>query len=299
MREPFLQTLRRRRLLGDGAMGTRLLEAGLEIGKCGDEWNLTHPDRVKAVHAGYVAASSDLVLTNTFQASGLALARHGLSGKAYDINVAAARLARDCIGASGYVIGDVGPFGGFLEPLGSTSRRQLEEGFAIQAQGLVDGGVDAIIIETMTALEEVRIAVDTVRKFAPRLPVIASITFDRVADGGFRTMTGVTVDDAVRFMHDQGVDVLGCNCGTGLHIGDYVQLVSLYRKRTDRPIMVQPNAGQPRLEPGGRIVYDETPEGMAAAVPRLLAEGATIIGGCCGTTAEHIRLFRQRMGGAT
>ncbi len=294
MRKPFLEAVGERVLLGDGAMGTQLLAAGLSTGKSGDEWNLTAPDKVAAIQSAYVAAAAEVLLTNTFQASALALARHGLAEQAYDINLRAARIARDCVGAQGYVLGDIGPFGGFLAPLGNTSREQLEDAFAEQAAGLLDGGVDGIIIETMTALEEVEAAVFAVRQVRDHVPLAASITFDRLVDGGFRTMTGVTVADAVEFMTRLSVDVVGCNCGTGLHIGDYVHLVAEFRALTDRPIMVQPNAGQPRLD-RGRIVYDETPEKMAAGVPGLIAAGASIVGGCCGTTPEHIRLFRREI----
>ncbi len=294
MRESFVQAVHSGVLLGDGAMGTQLIEAGLDPGQSGDEWNLTQPDRVRAIHAAYVAASSDVLITNSFQASSLALARYGLAEKSYDLNIHAARIARDCIGQSGYVLGDIGPFGGFLEPLGTTSRSDLEASFAIQVNGLLDGGVDGIIIETMTSLEELETAVMAVRRCRTGVPIIGSVTFDRVADGNFRTMTGVSVEDTVSFLMQLGVDVLGCNCGTGIHIDDYVQLVATYRKLSDLPLMVQPNAGQPRLD-RGRIVYDETPERMADAVPMLIEAGVSVVGGCCGTTPEHITLFRRRM----
>jgi len=292
MREPFLEAVAHRVFLGDGAMGTQLIEAGLPAGGCGDEWNISKPDLVRNIQSAYVAAGCDVLLTNTFGASPLALARHGLTDKAYEINLAAARIARDCIGPAGYVLGDIGPFGGFLAPLGNTSRRELEEACAVQATALLDGGVDGVIIETITALEELAAVVHAVRRCRPHTPLIGSLTFDRPADGGFRTMTGVDVTDAVDFLLQLNVDVLGCNCGTGLHVGDYVQLVEQYRRLTDRPIMVQPNAGQPRLD-RGRIVYDETPQMMVEAVPALIAAGASIIGGCCGTTPQHIQLFRR------
>lgn len=297
MRVPFLEAVKQRLLLGDGAMGTQLIEAGLPVGGCGAEWNLTQSQKVRAIQTEYVAAGCDLLLTNTFGGSPLALTRHGLGDKAYSINLAAARIARDCIGENGYVLGDVGPFGGFLAPLGNTSRKQLEEAVAIQVAGLLDGGVDAVIIETMTALEELAAVVQTIRKCRLHVPLIGSLTFDRLVDGGYRTMTGVDVEHAVDFMVQLDLDIVGCNCGTGLHIGDYATLVEQYRLRTDRPIIVQPNAGRPRLD-RGHIVYDETAEMMAAAVPALLAAGASIVGGCCGTGPEHIRLFRRRMDAA-
>ena len=294
MRDAFLSVAGKRILVGDGAMGTQLIEAGLAVGSSGDEWNLTHPDRVAAIQQAYVDAGAELLVTNSFGASPLALARHGLAEKAYAINLAAARIARDCIGQNGYVLGDIGPFGGFLEPLGNTTPKALEDAAAIQAAGLIDGGADAIIVETMTALEELGAVCRAVRGLRPSIPLIGSIAFDRVADGGFRTMTGVSVEDAVTFMTAAGADILGCNCGTGIHVGDYVQLVAQFRALTDMPIMVQPNAGQPRLD-RGRISYDESADAMAAAVPALVDAGASIVGGCCGTTPEHIALFRKQV----
>ena len=294
VREPFLNAVQERVVLGDGAMGTQLIDAGLPVGRSGDEWNLSAPAKVQSIHAAYVTAGAELLLTNTFQACPIALVRHGLADRAYEINLNAARIARDCAGPAGYVLGDVGPFGGFLAPLGNTSRSELEDAFAVQVTGLLDGGVDAIIIETMTALEELEVAVGAVRRCRQDVPIIASMTLDRIADGGFRTMTGVSVADAVLFMDHLGVDIFGCNCGTGLHIGDYAQLVGEYRLHTRKPIMVQPNAGQPRLD-HGRIMYDESPDSMAAGVPALVSAGANIVGGCCGTTPAHIALFRERL----
>lgn len=293
-RSPFMNVVGKRPLLADGAMGTQLAEQGVAVGGIGDEFCLSQPEKVAAVHRAYVDASAEILLTNSFQASAPALARHGLSEKTYAINLAAARIARDAIGNAGYVIGDVGPFGGFLEPLGTMKASELEDAFAMQITGLVDGGVDAIIIETMTALEEIEVAYRAARRVRPGTPIIASLTFDRVADGGFRTMTGSGVADVVEFLSQIGTDVLGCNCGTGLTVEDYVTLVGEYRSLSSLPIMVQPNAGQPRLD-RGKIVYDETPEKMAAAVPALLSAGASIVGGCCGTTPAHIRQFRRRL----
>ncbi|MBI3014862.1 MAG: homocysteine S-methyltransferase family protein [Candidatus Tectomicrobia bacterium] len=294
MREPLIEAVKKRILLGDGAMGTQLMESGLQMGASGDQWVLTQPEKVRAIHAAYVEAGSELLLTNTFSASALALARHGLSDRTYELNLKAARLARDCIGPTGYVVGDIGPFGGFLEPLGNTSRGELQEAFALQALGLIDGGVDAIIVETMTALEELGVAIAAIRQVDPTMTIVGSVTYDRVADGGFATMTGVKIRDAVDYMTQLGVQILGCNCGTGIHIGDYEQIVARYRELSDKPIMVQPNAGQPRLD-RGRIVYDETADRMAVGIPPLIQAGASIIGGCCGTTPEHILRFGQRI----
>jgi len=297
MRIPFVETVRHRLLVVDGAMGTQLIEAGLPVGGCAAEWNLIHPEKIRGIHASYIAAGSDLVLTNSFGGNPLTLARHGLADRAYEINLAASRIARDSVGISGYVLGDIGPFGGFLAPLGSTSRRELEDAAMIQVAGLLDGGADAIMIETMTALDELGAVVQAARRCRRHVALVGSFTFDRLIDGGFRTMTGVDVKEAADFMVELNVDVVGCNCGTGLHIADYATLVQELRNHTSLPIMVQPNAGRPRLE-REHIVYDETAEMMAGSVPALLAAGATIIGGCCGTGPEHIRLFRHQVDAA-
>lgn len=294
MRPTFLDAIAQRVLVGDGAMGTQLIAQGLPMGGSAEEWNLSHADRIRGVHQAYVDAGCDLLLTNTFGGNPLALARHGLADRAYEINLTAARMARDCIGARGYVLGDVGPFGGFLQPLGNTTRGELEEAARVQIAALADGGVDALIFETMTALEELAVVIQAARRQARRLPIIGSLTYDRLADGGFRTMTGVTAKDAVEFLVRSGVDAVGCNCGTGIHAGDYVELVIQVRRHCDRPIVVQPNAGQPRLD-RGRIVYDETPATMAAVVPDLVRAGASVVGGCCGTTPEHVRMFRRQI----
>lgn len=293
MRTPLLASLDRV-LLCDGAMGTQLIDAGLVVGQSGDAWNLTQPDKIRAIHDAYVEAGADIILTNSFQSCPLALERHDLADRAYELNLASARIARDCVGQAGYVLGDIGPFGGFLAPLGSTSRADLEDAFAVQAIGLLDGGVDGIIIETMTALDEIEVAIAAVRRVRADVVIAGSVTFDRIADGGFRTMTGASPQQAVAFLTELDVAIVGCNCGTGLHVVDYVQLVAELRDLTDRPIMVQPNAGQPRLD-RGRIVYDETPEMMADSIPAMVQAGASIIGGCCGTGPAHIRLFRDRL----
>lgn len=294
MRPMFLDAIAQRVLVGDGAMGTQLIAQGLVMGSSAEEWNLSQPDRIRGIHQAYVDAGCDLLLTNTFGGNPLALARHGLAERAYEINLTAARIARDCIGPRGYVLGDVGPFGGFLQPLGNTTRSELEDAARVQIAALADGGVDAIIFETMTALEELAVVFQAARRQARRLPIIGSFTFDRLADGGFRTMTGVSAKDAVEFLVRSDVDAVGCNCGTGIHAGDYVELVAEVRRHCNRPIVVQPNAGQPRLD-RGRIVYDETPAMMAAVVPDLVRAGASVVGGCCGTTPEHVRMFRKQV----
>jgi 5-methyltetrahydrofolate--homocysteine methyltransferase len=197
------------------------------------------------------------------------------------------------MGEERFVLGDIGPFGGFLEPLGETTREELLDSFMAQVRGLAEGGADAIIIETMTSLEEIECAVEAARK-ACALPVIASLAFDKILGGGYRTMMGVAPVQAARAMEAMGVDVVACNCGTGIGILDHTEIVREFRSVTALPIMSQPNAGQPELL-DDRIIYHETPQKMAANVSALVDAGATVVGGCCGTTPEHIRLFRAEL----
>jgi 5-methyltetrahydrofolate--homocysteine methyltransferase len=292
MRQPFLEAVRNRILLGDGAMGTQLQQAGLEPGGCGEAWNVEQPDRVKAIQARYRDAGSDLILTNTFGGTRMRLALHGFEEKAYDFNKAAALLAREVMGEDRYVIGDIGPFGGFLEPLGDASSEEVVAAFEEQARAFGDAGVDAIIIETMTALEEIECALDAVRNVTT-VPVIVSLAFDKTQAGN-RTMMGVSPEKAAESLTKMGVDVMGCNCGTGLTIAEYAEIAAAFRSVTDKPLIIQPNAGLPELV-DDKVVYHESPGMMAAGIPALVKAGANILGGCCGTSPEHIRLFRAEI----
>lgn len=291
-RPALLQALESRVLLGDGAMGTQLQAAGLESGGCGEAWNLDHPDRVLAIQRRYVEAGADCLLTCTFGASRVMLERHGEGERAAAINEAGARLAREAFdGRPGFVLGDIGPFGGLLEPFGDVPLGRVEQAFAEQARALVAGGADAIIIETQTALEELEIAIAAARAAGAPV-VIGSLAYDKMADEDeVRTMMGVSPEAAAEFMAERGVDVLGLNCGTGVDMAMAADVVARYRRVSGLPAMAQPNAGQPVLE-HFKVVYKETPEQMAAGLPALLAAGVRIVGGCCGSTPDHIRRFR-------
>lgn len=279
-------------LIGDGAMGTQLQLVGLEPGGCGEGWNVDHPERVAGIQQCYVDAGSQCLITNSFGGSRITLRRHKQDGRAYEINRAASRIARDCLGPDGFVLGDIGPFGGFLEPLGEYSRNEVVDVFTEQAQGLLDGGADAIIVETMTALEEIEAAVVAARSVHSDCTLIGSLAYDRTVHDTYRTMMGIGPEESVAKLVEMGIDVLACNCGTGIDITDYVRIVTEYRNCSDLPIMAQPNAGQPALMKG-EVVYKETPEKMASHVQEVIAAGASIVGGCCGTTPEHIKLFTQ------
>ena len=274
----------------DGAMGTQLFARGVEVGACNDNLNVQSADVVCDVHRAYLAAGSDAVLTNTFGANKCTLGRHGLGGEVVAINKAGAQVARRAAGEEKYVIGDIGPSGDFLEPLGTLKAEELEEAFADQARALVAGGADGLIVETMTALDEVRIAIEAARSVAGSLPVFASMSFDNTG-GGFKTMMGVDVESAVAGMISAGADAVGFNCGTAT-LDEYVdlaeKLVSAAKSKSDEVlIFAEPNAGKPELA-DGEAVYKVSPEEFAAAAKRIHAAGINIIGGCCGTTPEHI-----------
>jgi 5-methyltetrahydrofolate--homocysteine methyltransferase len=287
-----LEAIRERTLLGDGAMGTQLMIAGLAQGNCGEEWNLTHPERVLAIQRRYVEAGSDCLLTNTFGGSRIMLNRHGNADKVVEVNQAGVAIARQA--GARFVIGDIGPFGGLMEPYGDFTEQQVREAFNEQAKALVDAGADAIIIETQTSLEELGLGIEAAR-LAGAPCVIGSMAYDVTLDGStFRTMMGVDPEHAAEFMEERGADIAALNCGTGMDMGRALTARQRYRAATGLPVMVQPNAGQPKLI-DMKVVYDETPEQMVAGVVPLLEAGVNILGACCGSTPDHIRAFRVAM----
>lgn len=295
MKKRLQDAIRERALLGDGAMGTQLMLAGLEQGRCGEAWNLSHPERVLAIQRRYVEAGSDCLITNTFGGSRIMLNRHSHADDVVGINAAGVRIAREAFGdRHGYVLGDIGPFGGLMEPYGDFTETQVRDAFGEQAQALVDAGADAIIIETQTSLEELRLGLIAAQE-AGAACVIGSMAYDVTLDGStFRTMMGIDPERAAAFMEEHGADIVALNCGTGMDMERARQAVLRYQKTTGLPIMAQPNAGQPKLL-AMKVVYDETPEQMVRGVPPLLEIGTNIIGGCCGSTPDHIRAFRAVM----
>lgn len=289
------EAVRERPLLGDGAMGTQLMLAGLEQGNCGEAWNLTHPDRVLAIQRRYAQAGSECILTNTFGGSRIMLNRHSQARLVVEINRAGVEIARHAFdGREGWVIGDIGPFGGLLEPYGDFTEAQVREAFREQATALVDSGADAIIIETQTSLEELLLGIQAARDAGART-IIGSMAYDVTLDEStFRTMMGISPERAAVFMEEHGAHIAALNCGTGMDMPRARVAVERYRNVTGLPVMVQPNAGQPKLL-NMQVVYDETPEHMAAGVAPLLRTGANLIGACCGSTPEHIRAFRREI----
>ena len=292
MTQTLLDALKTRVLLGDGAMGTQLMLAGLEQGACGEAWNVTHPDRVLAIQRRYAEAGSDCILTNTFGGSRIMLTRHGHGDEVAPVNRAAVEIAREAFdGRPGFVIGDIGPFGGLMEPYGDFTEAEVRDAFTEQAKALVEAGVDAIIIETQTSLEELGIGIEAAREAGAPV-IIGSLAYDVTLDGStFRTMMGIDPERAAEFMAERGVDIVALNCGTGMDMTRARQAVERYRATTGRPVMAQPNAGQPKLV-DMKVVYDETPEQMVQGVVPLLEAGVSILGACCGSTPDHIRAFR-------
>jgi 5-methyltetrahydrofolate--homocysteine methyltransferase len=276
-------------------MGTQLMLAGLEQGGCGELWNATHPEKVFTIQRRYVEAGADCLITNTFGGSRIMLRRHGADDRVVEINQAAVRVAREALGdRDGYVLGDIGPFGGLMEPYGEVLESAVRDAFREQAEALVRAGVDAIIIETQTSLEELGLAIEAAKSAGARA-IIGSMAYDVTLDGStFRTMMGVDPEEAALFMQDCGADVVALNCGTGMDMDRACQAVERYRRVTELPIMAQPNAGQPRLV-DMQVVYDESPAEMVRGVEPLVKAGANIIGGCCGSTPDHIRAFRHTL----
>jgi len=284
-------------LLLDGAMGTQLMARGVEVGVCNDNLNIDSPEIITGIHTAYMQAGCDATITNTIGANKFSLARHGLADKVAEINEAGARLARQAAGPEKYVLGDIGPSGDFLEPLGMLKPDDLKDAYVRQAEALLAGGVDGFIIETVTAVEEAAVAAEAAKSVDKDVPVLVSMSFDKVGDS-FKTMMGVSVEAAAAKIVPLGVEAFGFNCGTA-SLDDYVELARecVLRVRAisdDVAICTQPNAGKPELIEG-KTVYKVSVHDFAAAVVKIHSAGASIIGGCCGTSPAHIEAVAKMM----
>lgn len=277
-------------LVFDGAMGTLLQSAGLPAGMCPDAWCLANPDAVASAHRQYVEAGAQVVETNTFGATPIRLAHYGLADKVLEINRAAVRVARDAAQGAALVAGSIGPLGILVEPLGGLTFDQAYEQFAAQVKAFAGAKPDFLIIETIADLNEMRAAILACKDHAPGIPIIAQMTVDPRG----RSYTGTTPESAALVMQSMGADAMGLNCSVGPDI--LVEAVARIRDVARIPISVQPNAGLPRLVQG-KTVFPMGPEEFASYGPRLVAAGASIVGGCCGTTPEHIRLLQSAVQG--
>ncbi len=275
-------------VLTDGSWGVYLQSLGLQPGESPDVWNLTHPDRVAKVAQAYVEAGSRIILTNTFGASRIMLARHGYADQAYAINRAGAQISRTAAADKAKVFASIGPSGAMLM-MGDVTEEDLAAAFDEQAKGLAEGGADAIVVETMSDLTEATLAVKAAR--ATGLPVVASMTFD-TGKNKDRTMMGVTPEQAAEELAAAGADAIGANCGQGIE--GYVPICARLHAATSLPIWIKPNAGLPQME-DGHTVYKTTPEEFASYAGELLQAGASFVGGCCGSNPEFIRALARQI----
>lgn len=280
--------LSRAPLVTDGAWGTQLQARGLASGECPDSWNLTHPERVEEVARAYVEAGSQIILTNTFRANRITLCAAGLAAQVSEINRAGAAISRRAAGDRAFVFASIGPSGKILM-MGETSTAELSAAFLEQAAALADGGAHALVVETMSDIEEAKIAVEAALKTG--LPVVASMAFDSGRNKD-RTMMGATPEHAAVELAAAGADVVGANCGSG--IAGYVAICRRLHEATERPIWIKANAGLPEVV-GDRTVYRMGAEEFAGYAPALVAAGASFIGGCCGTGPEFIRNLKERI----
>lgn len=293
--QPLLERLAAgERFVGDGAMGTMLLARGLEPGQPPETITLSRPGVLEEIARLYLDAGADLLETNTFGGSPLKLALHGLEHETETLNRSAVAVVRRVAGDRAYVAGSCGPSGRLLEPYGDTTRDAMYEGFRRQMTALIAAGVDCVCIETMTDLAEATLAIRAAKDVSAAIPVLATMTFDPTPRGYF-TIMGVSVAAAAAGLADAGADVIGSNCGTGIE--HMVAIAREFRRHTPLPLLIQPNAGLPRMV-GDTTVYDETPAFMADRARGLIDAGVAIIGGCCGTTPAHIAALRALVDGA-
>jgi 5-methyltetrahydrofolate--homocysteine methyltransferase len=271
-------------LVGDGAMGTALQELGLTDGGAPELWNVDFPDRVASVLTGYASAGANVLTTNTFGGTRPRLQMHALEDRVHELNKAGAQVARQVADKfeNVFVFGDIGPSGDLMEPMGTLTHESAKELFAEQIKGLVDGGVDAILIETMSDLAEVSAAVAAAHEVAPGMPVVATLSFDT----NLRTMMGVKPAMAITEIGALGVRLVGANCGRGTDEMEIIAKELVEAAPAGVHVFVQSNAGLPQLV-GAEFVYTGTPEEMGVFAAQMKALGINAIGTCCGSTNEH------------
>ncbi|HLW55137.1 MAG TPA: bifunctional homocysteine S-methyltransferase/methylenetetrahydrofolate reductase [Candidatus Angelobacter sp.] len=295
MSKDLLSRLKQGPVLCDGAMGTLIYAKGIFINKCYDELNLSQPDLIRNIHNEYLNAGAEIIETNTFGGNSIRLARHGLDSQVREINLKGARLAREAADAFNLkkaadvlVAGSVGPLGIRIEPLGKTSREEARTAFREQIAALVEGGVDLLMLETFGYLEELHQAILAAREVSPQTPIVAQVTIDEDSN----CLDGASPETFTAKLDEWGPDVIGCNCSVGPVA--MLEAVERIRRNTERPLAAQPNAGIPRSVEG-RNIYLCSPEYMASYARKFVAAGVSLIGGCCGTTPEHVKAMKAAL----
>jgi 5-methyltetrahydrofolate--homocysteine methyltransferase len=274
-------------LISDGAWGTFLHKLGLEVGECPEIWNITHRKEVLSIAQSYIDAGSDMVLTNSFGAHPVRLEHYDLQDRAFELNEAAASISREAAGDDHFVLGSIGPSGAILM-MGEVPEEKVYDGFRIQVEALSKGGADAICVETMSATDEACMAIRAAKEFTD-LEVICTFTYDKTVHGYYRTMMGVSPEEMITEVKKAGADIIGANCGIGFdQMIEVVKAIRAFDQTT--PVLVHANAGIPVIR-DNKTVFPETPEMMRPKIKDMIKAGANIIGGCCGTTPDHIRVL--------
>lgn len=275
-------------LVSDGAWGTFLFKKGLKTGDCPELWNLTNREDVLSIARSYINAGSDIIETNSFGASSFKLRQYNLENKIDEINQIAVEISRQAAGSEKFVMGSIGPTGKFLM-MGDVTQEELYESFKKQAVAFEKGGANAVCIETFYDLDEAEQAIKAVKENT-ELEVFCTFTFDKTNDGPYKSLMGVSPQQMTESLILCGADIIGANCSVGYEV--MITIAKNIREVSNEiPILVQANAGMPKIE-NGNLVYSETPEFIKDFIPRIIDAGANIIGGCCGTTPEHIRVIK-------
>jgi 5-methyltetrahydrofolate--homocysteine methyltransferase len=280
-------------LISDGGWGTYLHSLGLEVGACPEIWNITHRNEVLSIPKSYIEAGADIVLTNTFGAHPIRLKHYGLQDRAFELNEAGASISREAAGEDHFVLGSIGPSGAIIM-MGEVPEEKVYDGFRIQVEALSKGGADAICIETMSEIAEACLAIRAAKEFTD-LEVVCTFTYQKTVHDYYRTMMGVSPAEMIAAVKEAGADIIGANCGIG-----FDQMVEIAKEIREAdpstPVLVQANAGIPIVK-NNKTIFPETPEMMRPKIKELIKAGANIIGGCCGTTPEHIRVIVKEIRG--